>query len=67
MDLPYLDCWQPVSNSAAYNLAYRRVPVSATGVPTCGAFWCVQQDAYNPAFLKAARTIVCASAWICFR
>lgn len=48
IDLPFPDCWQPVSDSAAYNHAYRRVLVSATGRPTCGAFWYVRPDAFTP-------------------
>ncbi|MBK8989623.1 MAG: peptidoglycan DD-metalloendopeptidase family protein [Chloroflexi bacterium] len=48
IDPAYPECWQPVSDSAAYNLAYRRVPVSATGIPTCGAFWYVRPDAFTP-------------------
>jgi murein DD-endopeptidase MepM/ murein hydrolase activator NlpD len=48
MDMPMPDCWQQVSDSAAYNHAYRRVLVNDRGIPTCGAFWYVRPDAFTP-------------------
>jgi murein DD-endopeptidase MepM/ murein hydrolase activator NlpD len=48
MDIPIPDCWQQVSDSAAYNHAYRRVLVTDRGIPTCGAFWYVRPDAFTP-------------------